>query len=129
MDPQAQCLELLPLPATARGVTPHEKLQLKRYAMPLLELGELATVRQGREPDSSIDARWSEGLWLGRSVGTGEHLVGLHGPVHLDARVRFHRLRGQVYDDLSLVVVVAELNRFQDATQSRAVAAALARHL
>ena len=59
------------------GAAPHEKLKFKRYAMPLLELDELVTARQGREPDSSIDARWSEGFWLGRSVGTGEHIVGL----------------------------------------------------
>ena len=40
------------------GATPHEKLRFKRHSMPLLEFGELVAARQGREPDSSIEARW-----------------------------------------------------------------------
>ena len=58
------------------GRTAWEHLEMTRYNGTLLEFGECVQAKQAVPMQGALDSPWITGVWLGRSTGTGEHLVG-----------------------------------------------------
>ena len=57
------------------GMTPFEKIQQRKYNGPIYNFGEPVMVRRPKLDDvPKMDARWSLGLWLGKTVSSDEHM-------------------------------------------------------
>ena len=58
------------------GRTPFEQLKLTKFNATMMEFGECVLAKKPTPPSSTLDPLWSEGVWLGRSTTSGDHLVG-----------------------------------------------------
>ena len=61
------------------GLTPYERRRGRRCAIPVAAFGERVwykELRQHHERRDKMESEWFEGLWLGHSRNSNEHLVG-----------------------------------------------------
>ena len=60
------------------GKTGFERLYGKTVREEMLSFGELVHWKRAKAPDvhTSVEARWEEGVWLGRRWGSITHLIG-----------------------------------------------------
>ena len=69
------------------GRTPYERMKGKRYRGEVFEFGRRVRHRHpGKVEGGSMERRWSEGIWLGKSPDSDEHIVALDTGVIAKAR-------------------------------------------
>ena len=70
------------------GRTAYEDLKLTKFKGTLLELGESVIARQAGEHSAKLQSHWFEGVWLGRTTSTDEHIIGTPTGIKLARAVR-----------------------------------------
>ena len=70
------------------GKTPFEDLTMKRFISPMVEFGEVVHGRDQGERQHNLKIIWKTGVWLGRAVDTGDHLLGCPDGVHKARAIR-----------------------------------------
>ena len=66
------------------GLTPYERRRGRRCTIPVAAFGEKVwykELRQHHERRDKMESEWFEGLWLGHTRNSNEHLIGTHGGV------------------------------------------------
>ena len=70
------------------GKTPYEDLTMKKFTSPMVEFGEIVHGREQGERQHNLKIIWKTGVWLGRAVDTGDHLLGCPDGVYKARAVR-----------------------------------------
>ena len=70
------------------GRTPYEELTMQKFKSPLLEFSEVVLKRDQGDRKHKLAILWEKGLWLGRALDTGEHIIGCPGGIAKARAVR-----------------------------------------
>ena len=68
--------------------TPFERVKEKKYTSDLLPFGERVLYREPGDHVAKLQEKWNDGLWLGRSSSSDEHIVATSTGIELVRSVR-----------------------------------------